>query len=297
MLGRCPEIGNERDGEIHTERGARRWGHLSSNTRHSPCWSFQTTNSRPRSWKGVGTLGSKSSIKDTGYQFSLHTKAASSSLVSGLSCMFSSSTTSRVPTLSPSSFSSSAPFSGFNDGLGGAIVAETGPICFPSPWAFANRLLLSLGDLLELNFVRPNPRTNEADCSMLKTSVLLHPRVPNRLKETNARTVARGRWTSPRLSPVAADVKGLRNTDPATTAICVPTSSSSSSSSLLRSTPYNWSGNKKTKGVTKKKKQTDNQNTRSSNSLSQEKKRKKNCLSTNRKFQFFSQQKLVNTFS
>ncbi len=269
MLGRCPEIGNERDGEIHTERGARRWGHLSSNTRHSPCWSFQTTNSRPRSWKGVGTLESKSSIKDTGYQFSLHTKAASSSLVSGLSCMFSSSTTSRVPTLSPSSFSSSAPFSGFNDGLGGAIVAETGPICFPSPWAFANRLLLSLGDLLELNFVRPNPRTNEADCSMLKTSVLLHPRVPNRLKETNARTVARGRWTSPRLSAVAADVKGLRNTDPATTAICVPTSSSSS---LLRSTPlYSLQLKRKqqTKGVTKKKKQTDNQNTRNSNPLSQ----------------------------
>jgi hypothetical protein len=130
-------------------------------------------------------------------------------------------------------------------------------------------LLLSLGDLLELNFVRPNPRTNEADCSMLKTSVLLHPRVPNRLKETNARTVARGRWTSPRLSAVAADVKGLRNTDPATTAICVPTSSSSS---LLRSTPlYSLQLKRKqqTKGVTKKKKQTDNQNTRNSNPLSQ----------------------------
>jgi hypothetical protein len=52
-----------------------------------------------------------------------------------------------------------------------------------------------------------------------------------------------------------------------------------------------------TKGETKKKKQTHNQNTRFSNSLSQEKKRKTNCLSTNKKFQFFSQQKLVNTFS
>jgi hypothetical protein len=155
-------------------------------------------------------------------------------------------------------------------------------------------LILSLADLLELNFLRPNPHTNEADCSMLKTSVLLHPPVPNRLKETNARTGARGRWTSPRLSPVAADVKGLRNTDPATTAIGVPTTSSSS---LLRSTPYNWSGNNKQRERQKRKKQTDNQNTRSSNSLSREKNRKTNCLSTNKKFQFFSQQKLDNNFS
>lgn len=56
-----------------TDNGARRCGHLSSKATH---WLFdllnQSTRSRPRSWNGVGKPGSKSSIKETGYQWSLH---------------------------------------------------------------------------------------------------------------------------------------------------------------------------------------------------------------------------------
>lgn len=55
-----------------TERGARRWGHLSSKATH---WeddlSNQRTMSRLRSWNGVGRRGSRSSTRETGYQWSL----------------------------------------------------------------------------------------------------------------------------------------------------------------------------------------------------------------------------------
>ena len=115
---------------VLTESGARRWGHLSTKTRHSPCWSFQTTSSRPRSWKGVGTVGSKSSIKEIGYQWSLHTKA--SPLVSSSS--FLSSPPSVRSTASMPRLGSGSPLldvSGSTGGRGGAMVATMAPIfCF-----------------------------------------------------------------------------------------------------------------------------------------------------------------------
>lgn len=58
-----------------TERGARRWGQRSSRAIHfEEDWSFQMTRSRLRSWNGVGTVGSRSSMSETAYQWSLHEK-------------------------------------------------------------------------------------------------------------------------------------------------------------------------------------------------------------------------------
>lgn len=61
------------DAGHRTESGARRWGQRSSSATHSPdLGSFQMTRSRLRSWNGVGRLGSRSSTRETGYQWSLH---------------------------------------------------------------------------------------------------------------------------------------------------------------------------------------------------------------------------------
>lgn len=58
---------------IFTDKGASRWGHLSSKAAHSDLdRSNQSTRSRLRSWKGVGRSISRSSIRETGYQCSLH---------------------------------------------------------------------------------------------------------------------------------------------------------------------------------------------------------------------------------
>lgn len=129
-----------------TERGARRWGHLSRKTRHSPCGSFHTTSSLPRSWNGVGTEGSKSSIKDTGYQWSRHTNASSLCPCSGCcSSPPSVCNASSMPRLgSPSLFD----MSGSAGGRGGAMVITTGlgfrtPLTFTAldTWFLDNRRL------------------------------------------------------------------------------------------------------------------------------------------------------------
>lgn len=69
------EIDEKESEKESTERGARRWGQRSSKASQSPeRGSFQRTRSRFRSWKGVGRLGSRSSTRETAYQWSLHEK-------------------------------------------------------------------------------------------------------------------------------------------------------------------------------------------------------------------------------
>ena len=83
-----------------TERGARRWGHLSSKAAH---WdedrSNHRTRSRLRSWNGVGRLGFRSSMRETGYQWSLQenfdeelSSLSSISISADLECSCCSST-------------------------------------------------------------------------------------------------------------------------------------------------------------------------------------------------------------
>lgn len=72
-----------RNCQILTDKGARRCGHLSSKATH---WLADLLNhktmSRPRSWKGVGTRESRSSRRETGYQWSRHVNFEDSSVSS-----------------------------------------------------------------------------------------------------------------------------------------------------------------------------------------------------------------------
>lgn len=95
-----------------TDKGARRCGHLSSKATHSPLdLSNQRTISLPRSWNGVGKAGSKSSIRETGYQLSLQENGGDE-----LSLPDSSTSTSTSSEFTAADFSESA----VDGGVGGA---------------------------------------------------------------------------------------------------------------------------------------------------------------------------------
>ena len=113
-----------------TDKGARRWGHLSSKATHSLLdLSNQRTISLPRSWNGVGKAGSKSSIRETGYQLSLHENGEDE-----LSLPDSSTSTSSK--FSASDFSESA----VDGGVGGAAT-RTGRIADALMCDFLDRKL------------------------------------------------------------------------------------------------------------------------------------------------------------